>query len=578
MAEAPQDPLMWDQGTPRSALYDDVYYSLQDGLAESRAVFLQGCGLPEAWRGRRHFTVAELGFGTGLNIAALLELWSRTAEADARLHIFSVEAHPIPREDAKRALAAWPELAPYSEPLLARWPTGRRGRVRIDLRWNATLDLAIAEAGEALLGWQGRADAWFLDGFSPALNPAMWREEVLALVAQRSAAGARAATFTVAGHVRRSLAAHGFAVDKRPGHGRKRERLEARLAGTSTDAAPPRIAVVGSGIAGASLARAFRQIGVEATVVAGSLPAASQNPAALVTPALDAAGGPRARLYAEAFARAADLYPGLEDAVIATGAIQVEAAQRDAARFDGIARQDVFDPGSLRRLKSDEVARRLDEPPDAGGLELAKGLVVEPSAILRAWLGETLSADLEVLERIDGAWRLSLSNGQAIEADVVVLAAGWGSAPWVRALSPVRGQASVAEGVHGGPACAFGGYAIPTRNGVLFGATHDRGRSDAAVEAADHLRNLETLGKRRPNLAARLARVPLHGRASIRAATADRMPLAGRLDEGLFVLGGLGSRGFTTAPLLAEHVAALVSGAPSPLAAPEAALIDPGRS
>ena len=34
---------------------------------------------------------------------------------------------------------------------------------------------------EALEAWQGRADAWFLDGFSPALNPAMWRQEVLDL-------------------------------------------------------------------------------------------------------------------------------------------------------------------------------------------------------------------------------------------------------------------------------------------------------------------------------------------------------------------------------------------------------------
>src|SRR5690554_3196688 len=93
-------PLVWgEDGLPRSALYGDVYFSSEDGLAESRAVFLAGCGLPQAWSGRRRFTVGELGFGTGLNIAALLELWRRAGPPGARLHIFSVEAHPVARED-----------------------------------------------------------------------------------------------------------------------------------------------------------------------------------------------------------------------------------------------------------------------------------------------------------------------------------------------------------------------------------------------------------------------------------------------------------------------------------------------
>ncbi|MBJ7412185.1 MAG: FAD-dependent cmnm(5)s(2)U34 oxidoreductase, partial [Phenylobacterium sp.] len=100
-----------DDGQPRSRLFGDVYFSAQDGLAESRAVFLQGCGLPDAWAGRRRFVVGELGFGTGLNIVALLELWRRTRPPEGRLHIFSIEAFPITADEAARALAPWPELA-----------------------------------------------------------------------------------------------------------------------------------------------------------------------------------------------------------------------------------------------------------------------------------------------------------------------------------------------------------------------------------------------------------------------------------------------------------------------------------
>src|SRR5690606_27910631 len=99
----------------------------------------------------------------------------------------------------------------------------------------------------------GQADAWFLDGFSPAANPEMWRPRVLDLVAARSAPGARLATFSAAGAVRRGLAEAGFEVERRPGHGRKRHRLEARRPGPPPlDRPGPRVAIVGCGIAGAS--------------------------------------------------------------------------------------------------------------------------------------------------------------------------------------------------------------------------------------------------------------------------------------------------------------------------------------
>jgi tRNA 5-methylaminomethyl-2-thiouridine biosynthesis bifunctional protein len=107
-AEPPPTPLIWSHdGQPRSRLYDDVYFSAEDGLAEARAVFLQGCGLPEAWAGRDRFTVGELGFGTGLNVLALMELWARTRPADV---CTSSPSRPIRSRRTRRA---------------ARWPIGR---------------------------------------------------------------------------------------------------------------------------------------------------------------------------------------------------------------------------------------------------------------------------------------------------------------------------------------------------------------------------------------------------------------------------------------------------------------------
>ena len=571
----PSSPVIWDEsGLPRSRLFDDVYFSAADGLAESRAVFLQGCGLPEAWAGRRQFTVGELGFGSGLNIVALLDLWRRTCEPGARLHIFSIEAFPMPVADAARVLGAWPEVGEAAAALLARWPGGARGFHRLELaEWGAVLDLAVMDAAEAIAAWSGSADAWFLDGFSPAANPGMWSAEVLSAVARRSAPGARVGTFTVAGAVRRELAAQGFTVDKRPGFGRKRERLEAVWPGAApVESAQPSVAIVGAGIAGAALARAFAALGVRPVVVEPEAPGAgaSGNPAALVMPRLDAGGGPVAQLYAQAFARAADLYAEAPEAQIAQGARAAEVGPRDGERFDRIAAGDLFEPHALERID--------------GGLRLTRAPVVDPQAVLDAWLApaQVVTGRVEALEPDGEAWVLRGASGHALaRAQAVCLASGLDLARLFPEfpLGPVRGQVSFAALDQRPQAMIGGGYVIPTRDGLLFGATHDRGDEDAAVRPADHARNLAQLAEVRPDLAAALDGVALDGRGGVRAATPDFLPLAGAIEgrPGLFVLSGLGSRGFCAAPLLAEHVAALALGAPSPLPASLAEIVDPAR-
>ncbi|MBV9510466.1 MAG: FAD-dependent 5-carboxymethylaminomethyl-2-thiouridine(34) oxidoreductase MnmC, partial [Caulobacteraceae bacterium] len=576
--EASASPLIWgEDGAPRSRLFDDVYFSKADGLAETRTVFLQGCGLPEAWAGRTRFVAGELGFGTGLNILALLHLWRSTREPDARLHVFSIEAYPLAADEAARALAAWPELADLAGLMLAAWPRRARGFHRMQLpALGATLDLAVMDAAEALAAWGGRADAWFLDGFAPARNPLMWSDAVLAAVAEHSAPGARAATFTVAGAVRRGLAAQGFAVEKRPGFGHKRERLEARAPGepASSTPAPATVAVVGAGVAGAALARALAAEGLTCLVieaVAGG-GGASGNPAALVMPRLDAGGGRVAQLYAQAFHRAVDLY-GQTAAVIARGVLQLAAEPRDEGRFERVAASGLFAPDVLARLDAAGAAEQLGEPVKAAALAFAEGLVIEPAAVLEAWLGgaDRRIARVARLEPDAGGWRLLGASGEEIaRAGVVCIAAGVESASLVSSapLAPVRGQVSLVRSAQAAVRAAIGaGYIAPTRDGLLFGATHDRGQVGCEVTAADHARNLDLLGRLRPALAATLRDQPLDGRASLRAATPDYLPLAGAVEgaEGLYILSGLGSRGFCTAPLLAEHVAALIAGAPSPL-------------
>jgi len=576
--------LIWtEDGSPRSGRFGDIYFSREDGLAESRAVFLQGCGLPDAWRGRRRFVVGELGFGTGLNIVALLQLWRRCRPDGGRLHIFSVEAFPLGRDEAARALSAWPELDEEASALLSRWPDSAPGFHRLDLPWNAVLDLAVGDAAWALEAWSGQADAWFLDGFAPSVNPGMWSDAVLDGVRARSAPGCRLATFTVAGAVRRGLAERGYEVEKRPGHGRKRERLEARLPGVASEPPSPRVAVIGGGIAGASLARAFAAEGLQPEVlVAGPAgDGGSGFPAALVTPRLDAGDDAVAGLFAQALARAGALYGSVEDAVLSRGVLQLEGAPRDAGRFDKIAAQPIWAGGAMSRVESAEASRLSGERVDVGGLWMAEALVARPRALLDAWLPKPTLGRVARIEAAAGAWRaLGAEDEILAEAEIMVLACamgGWSLLPDLP-LSPVAGQADWVEGV-GGPAAAWGGYAAPTGQGLLFGATHERGVIDPSPNDGASERNRTTLRARLPRLAERLNALPSLRRAAVRATTPDRLPLAGAIPgaPGLHILTGLGSRGFCAAPLLAEHVAAGALGAPSPLPTAFAARVDPGR-
>lgn len=584
--------LTWtDDGEPRSGRFGDVYFSRDDGLAETRAVFLDGCGLPDAWHGRAAFTVAELGFGTGLNIAALLDLWRRTGPADGRLHVFSVEGFPMTAAEAGRALANWPELADAASGLLQAWPAPTPGFHRIDLPgFKAVVDLAVGDAAWALEQWSGAADAWFLDGFSPALNPGMWSPEVMDRIAARSAPGARLATFTVAGAVRRALAERGFVVDKRPGHGRKRERLEARLSSAAEPEVLPRVAVVGAGVAGASVVRALKAQGVRATVFEADRPGAGGSgfPAGLVTPRLDAGDMGVAALHAQALARARALYARTPGAVVADGVLQLPQAPRDRARFEKIAAQPIWPAGAMAVQTVEAADALAGEPVGEDGLRMVDACAVRPAAILADWLAdaEVHSPQVAALARAEGGWRLLDQAGAVLaEVDAVVVAAGWGAAELLAKhaaaprLSPVRGQADWVEDGGAVRAVAWGGYVAPTGAGLLYGATHDRGQMDVTPRPADSVRNLETLRARLPALADRVALAKVkHSRAAIRATTPDRLPLAGALDDGLHILGGLGSRGFCVAPLLGEHLAALILNRPSPLPRDLAGRVSPRRS
>ncbi|MEO1564815.1 MAG: FAD-dependent 5-carboxymethylaminomethyl-2-thiouridine(34) oxidoreductase MnmC [Pseudomonadota bacterium] len=582
----PRPELHWKKdGTPVDRRVDDVYYSVEDGLAESRAVFLTGCGFPEAWIDQDQTTIAELGFGTGLNFLATWQAWQQTRADRGWLNFVSFEGYPLDREDIEKALRPWPELQPFAEQLCLRWPIRAKGVRQLvwpHARISLTLHIGLIE--ETLPQARFKADAWFLDGFSPAKNQAMWDETLWPLIADRSAAGARAATFTVAGTVRRGLTDAGFVVEKKPGHGRKRERLEAvyqpgQSRPANQPAIVPKVAIIGAGIAGACLATALHERGADVTVfdkAAAPAEGTSGNPLALVMPRLDAADTVQARLLVDAYLSAQAFYTGRPGVSVAETVHRPRSAA-EQTRFEKV----LADPPL--------GLEQLEALPKSGLLHKGS-LVIEPARLL-----PDLLKDMEVKwatdAEIDAATRTV--NGEAYDA--IVLATGW----QMRSLLPELGltarlgQVESLEVEVDAPASAIasGPYAVATGHLRLWGATfEDHPGGEAQTSDAARIENMQSLEQLAPYWWQSVKQRPPQSRAGIRATTADRLPMIGawpaadalqadraQLERaawhvphdaygqaGLHLSGGFGSRGFTWAPWAAAILRAQIFNDPIP--------------
>ncbi|MCH8488940.1 MAG: FAD-dependent 5-carboxymethylaminomethyl-2-thiouridine(34) oxidoreductase MnmC [Oceanicaulis sp.] len=605
----PHAQLDWPSG-PQARDHGDMYFQPEDGLAEARAVFLSGARYPERFHGAVNL-VGELGFGTGLNFLALWDNFRRHAPASARLHMVSVEGFPLTRADAGRALAMFPELAPLAEALLDAWPSPHCGpHRRVFDGGRVCLTIHHDTAAAALDEMDLAAESWFLDGFAPAKNPDMWDEGVLARVASMCAPGARAVTFTVAGAVRRGLASAGFDVAKRPGFGRKRERLEAVYGGpprtppTGPFAPAPQIdgelAIIGGGIAAASLADAFARRGRQVTVFAegGWGAGASGAPLGLLTPRLEAADRPHSRALLAAFDFAVQRYRQ-------TGAFEGAGVLRlgEAARLQRLA--DALDD-DFTWLEDAVVSTGWASP----GLLMARAGTFEPARLLAALGGAAELRDVRVaaLEPDPDGVRLTGEGGADLGAFAAVILAGGAAGRHLMAdqlpLEATAGQSAVFDSDRAPvSAAAWGGYAAAMPGGLMLGATHDKGDDPGDADRAEAA--LRALAQEGPaGLAQALG--PVRARwGGVRAAAPDRLPVIGPLPDetfstrwaahaqgraaapppepgaGLaprvFTLTGLGARGVAHAPLLAEALASMLCGEPAPLERAALAALHPAR-
>jgi tRNA 5-methylaminomethyl-2-thiouridine biosynthesis bifunctional protein len=593
--------LEFKDSVPYSAVYGDIYHSADGGAGQARHVFLQGCGLPQAWANRASFVILETGFGTGLNFLATWAAWRDDPARPARLHFLSVEKHPFQTDDLARLHAQWPGFAALSRELLANWPMLTPGFHRIALDdGRVLLTLMLGDVLDCVPQLQADVDAFYLDGFAPDCNAEMWQPKLFNELARRAKPGAMAATYTVMAAVKQGLARVGFVCEKRAGFGRKRHCLTARFMGASLrveTAVPQHVAVIGAGVAGTALAHALAQRGVAVTVLERAQQigqGASGNPVAVFRPLISRDDNRASRLTRAAFLHDLRAWVALGERVewSRCGVLHLPK-DADAAAKQRQALADIGPPADYARWVALDEARDLANWPvvTPGVFYPTAGWVV-PGSLCRAWLEHPVvqlktSCAIARVQAGSGGWQaLDSEGGVVVEADAVVLANARDvltllpDQPWP--LNTVRGQITQLP-----PGClpeiqrviAREGYVAAGAGHVLVGATYEHDDEDTAPRRESNLANLARLEAILPGAVVRFAAQAVSGRASLRATLPDRLPMVGAVSgqAGLYVAAGYASRGVVWAGLLGEALADQMTGQPLPLEIELMLAIAPGR-
>ncbi|TRZ55083.1 MAG: bifunctional tRNA (5-methylaminomethyl-2-thiouridine)(34)-methyltransferase MnmD/FAD-dependent 5-carboxymethylaminomethyl-2-thiouridine(34) oxidoreductase MnmC [Rhodocyclaceae bacterium] len=615
-------------GTPYSAAYDDIYHSAAGGLGQARHVFLAGNGLlgeQARWRKRASFVIVETGFGMGLNFLATWQAWRDDPERCARLHYVSFENHPFTTADLTTLHAHWPELADCSATLRRQWPSLLPGAQRLFFdNERVILTLFLGDAQALLPKLRARADAFYLDGFAPDRNPQLWSARICSSLARMAVTGATLATWSVAGAVREALSAAGFAIEKAPGFGAKREMSRGifRVRRNGPEIIPEHSAmVIGAGLAGCSIAERLAARGWQVQIIEAAATAAqgaSGNHAGVLRPQPSQDDNPLARLSRAAFLHARRHLHALGAAGLPLrwrdcGVLYLARDPAHEAMQRRIAAEQPGSDDYLRFVERSAAAALAGWPVPAGGWWFPGGGWVQPPSLCHANLQRhpgqiqlLLARTVANIQRQGESWRALSDVGEVIATAPVLilanagdgrrLAGGHGNAQLP--LRTARGQVSYLPATTDLlPAMVIcqDGYITPQVDGLrCVGASFSIDDNDNQIRTADHQQNLARLDAMLPGYAAGIAPDMLEGRVGFRSVTRDRMPLIGAIADadtalaatrladvprqaGLYGLLGLGSRGLVWATLAAELLAAQIAGEPLPLEGYLVDAVDPGR-
>ena len=579
---------------PHSEHFDDIYFDAENGLEESRYVFLKQNHLPEAWQNNPLFIIAETGFGTGLNFLNAWTEFEKTTNPTQQLHYYSFEKYPLTPIAIQKYLSQWSgEFKGRLEKLIANYPLRIGGWHTIRLSNQVTLTLIFDDVNRALPELNTPIDCWFLDGHAPAKNPDMWSETVFKNIGRLSHNGTRCATFTAAGIVKRGLTDAGLTVTKATGYGRKRD----MIVGVCTHQEkvdinqnrPQKIAIIGGGIAGASLAHTLHQNNCDVTIFEKNSLASggSGNSVGLCNPRITHARGHEADFYSPAFNLAHKLFNDISQnndiGFLASGNLHAITDAQKEKRFHGFIDNWGWNQDHaclLNPTESSAVAGiKLDHStlyfPDAG--------MVSPKKLTEflARSAQVILVDVITIERQESNWQVN-----AQDFDVVILAGSFDVLKFDMTkhlpLQKIRGQITQ---VKVGDTyknlktnLSYGGYSSVAIGGeAIIGSTFQHWIDNDALRPEDDEDNISKLKSIAPELVDGL--IVTGGRASFRCAAKDRTPVIGKIEgfENLYISTAHGSHGILSSLMAAGFLSAKIFNEPQLLPISVENAVSPNR-
>tara|TARA_R110000751_G_scaffold21876_3_gene62324 strand:+ start:695 stop:2722 length:2028 start_codon:yes stop_codon:yes gene_type:complete len=562
-------------GQPFSIRYADVYFSRDAGLDETRHVFLQHNQVAQRFGSlpaESRFCIGETGFGTGLNFLAAWQLWDQIAPKSAHLHFVSTEKYPLTPTDMRRALSIWPELAEWTDQLLAQYSGLAPGWQHFGLAGGrVTLTLLIGDVFDTLPQLDASVDAWFLDGFAPAKNPDMWQPALYQQMARLSAPNATVATFTCVGEVRRGLQAAGFSMRKVKGFGRKREMLSGELGGQVTPGwQPPWFArpkppqrterhalVIGGGLAGCSTAHALARRGWRVTLLerhSELAQEASGNPQGILYAKLSPHHPPLSRFIQSSYQYSLRTLrrelPEGEHNWRACGVLQLAKNAKEAERQSQLAAQD-YAADFLHTVNASQASELAGVKINTSGLFFPSAGWVNPPALCRQLAHHALIdiqplASADRLQREDGNWHIiDQTDDTLVSAPVVIICCAHESARFQQSghlpLKAIRGQIThlpaTADSLNLKTVLCADGYISPAKQDQHhLGASFRFDRLDNQPSAEENLSNLDLLAALSPQLNDSFAPYreqadELQARAALRCTAPDYLPLVGPIAD-----------------------------------------------
>lgn len=583
--------LTWDNNEPRSLDHDDRFFQ-SNVIDETSEVFIKANNLLERWAANKqsNFKIAELGFGFGLNFLITAKYWyQHNQNSKEWLDYVSIDCFPLNIKDFKKVVANYPELKEFSDEFIEHFPIECNGFTRVEIpKFRIRLTLIINNVEDALVSLIGnknnKFDAWYLDGFDPNKNLSMWSSKVFESLYLLSNKNATFGTYTAAGFVRRGLEENGFKVSRVKGFANKRHRLQGVYknggGNFKSKIVPKKIAIIGSGIAGTCLAYklASQNISVDLFDKKKDL---NLNPWAAMYPKFSLGIDSRSELLIEGYFYSHRFYSKILNSFMNTGITFLDNGSERNSWIDRIIKLDRNDLFTQQSPEDINLQNNINQ--SFAGLKINLGGCIsidELNKTLVAHENINLINDKDFLEyEIDNKIKLKFKEGNNYEGYSHLILASGGTLKSV--IPKIRLKHGAIAGFRDKKLNDIkypinnSGYILPKFNNLNWAGSI---YSNDEILDADIIDYKKIIDKNNHLLTQDDIKNIKKTWLGVRASLPDYLPVAGAIvQEKVFVLGGLGSRGLSLAPLLAETIMNDICNIPSPISQEVREAISPLR-